>query len=87
MKKEKSGMLSTGDTAGKIFSGSNDPERWLKPVIRIAAEEKRGEKKEQTKKGKLMFRAGGVQRTFFPINGITHTVNNPHYVTTALSDI
>jgi hypothetical protein len=31
------------ETIGKIFAGSNDPERWLKPVIRIAAEEKRGE--------------------------------------------
>ena len=28
----------------------------------------------------------GVQRAFFPIHGITHTVNNLNHITTALSD-
>ena len=30
---------------------------------------------------------GGVQRTFFPINRVAHTVNNLHHVTAALSNI
>lgn len=50
----------------------------------VAEEEKRGEKSVVNEK--LMLCKGGVQRAFFPIYGITHSVNNLNYIATALSD-
>jgi len=50
----------------------------------VAEEEKRGEKSVVNEK--LMLCKGGVQRAFFPIYGITHSVNDLDHIATTLSN-